>query len=557
MTDTQSVRYQPIPNNKLASRLLTNWSAGDIIVLLLGLLAVTASALASDLFWIIFSSTTMVTMLVRTRTGYGRIYYEIWVELVGYFIDIALNGILWQAKEETQPLVRFLRGRWRAIPMRLTQVNAVIDGQTERFGLLEQLDRPYDNLYIAADGGSFADLDINADSDAVSTMANVMNIAILETELKAGTSYLRIESPYDHAQVAAEVSRVIDPVIARPESFELDERALKWVEWARKNLNQLRPLMRKERVTKSHYLIVVSIKRKRSVYRKDRSFTDNQLRDLPIIELGRALVEALSNESSLGLENIHCLGLAELAGVVRSSWDIAGIDKYNLDKAAGLIPRTDNEIEEFLRTYEWKGVEPRNDKELQHFVNYEGGLGKLDQRLQAWPTQIVRVSTKDKILQMDDNYLSTLRATSLPEQIRSDQARNLQYIAPRPGTWLRRATVGESASGTTETNQLVIAESAAANWQSFRTGKQIVQHPKFAKRRKDLAQQAQVSSSQSVLQRFNYFWTIGGTNLEDVIRARKASRGRLQTEQFASKLIAPTALQVNGYICGCLGINRL
>jgi|GEM_PF-2054215 len=556
MTDTQSVRYHSIPNNKLASRIFTNWATEDLVVLVLGLLAITASSLVGDLFWLILSTVTTVLFLLRTRNGYGRIYYEIYLELVGYYIDIALGGILWQAEEEQNRLRKFLRSRWRAIPMRLTQVRAKIDGQTERYGLLEQLDRPYDYLYIGAEGGAFADLDINEDTDAVNTMANVINVAILGTELKAGASFLRIESPCDYAQITAEIWQVIDPIVARPERFKLDDMTAGWVNWARQNLNELRPAMRAQRVTKSHYLIVVSIKRKRKVYRKNRTFTDNQLRDLPIIELGRSLVDALANESTLKLEGIHCLGMAELANVIRSSWDVAGINNYNFDRASGLIPRNDDEIEVFLRENEWHGDIARTDEELEEYIK-QGGLDKLNTKLQAWPNEIVRVSTKDKCVQMDSNYISTLRATTLPPQVRSDQARRLQYIPPRQGTWLRRASVGESASGTTQTNQLVVAESVAANWQNFVTGKQIVQHPKFATRRKALAEQAQVSSSQSVLQRFNYFWSTVGTDVDSVSRSRKASVARLQSEHINSKVVAPTALLVDSMICGCLGINRL
>lgn len=536
MTDSQSVRYQPIPNNKLASRILTSWTGGDLCVLALGLLAIVASAIINDLFWIIFSASSMIVLLARTRTGYGRIYYEIYLELVGMYIDKFLGGILWQAEAEKKPLTRFLRSQWSAIPMRLTQVKAEIDGQIERYGLIEQLDRPYDYLYIIADGGAFADLEINEDTDAVATLANVTNVAILETELKAGASYLRIESPFDQAMVSQEIAAVIDPIIARPERFKLDDATKKWVDWASRNLEELRPAMQAQRATKSSYLIVVGIKRRRSMNRKGRKFTDNQLRDLPIIELGRSLVEALANEASLELKNVHVCGLAELAGIVRTSWDVAGIDKYNLDKATGLVPKNDDEIEAFLKT---------------------NGVDMLQDYLQAWPKKIVRVSTKDKYVQMDGNYLSTIRATGLPRQIRTDQARSLQYLPPKPRTWLRRAVVGESASGETETNQLVIAESAAQNWQNFVTGRQIVQHPKFATRRRELAEQAQVSSSQSVLQRFNYFWCTVGTDVEEVTRSRKASRGRLKSESFPTKVIAPTALLLDAAISGCLGINRL
>lgn len=537
MSDTQSVRYQPIPNNKLMTRMLTQWSAADVAVLALGVLATLAFALLGDLFWVIFFSVTTIVLLIRLRNGFGRMHYEVYLELLGFYIEKFLDGVLWQAEEETRPLVRFLRSRWRAIPMRLTQVKAVIDGRTERFGLLEQLDRPYDYLFIKADGGEFSNLDINDDTEAVNTLAHVTNVAILETELKAGTSYLRIETPFDQAELKAETRQVVSPPIARPESFgNVDPTRIKWYDWARNDLDEIDGVMRLYRVAKPCYLIVVSIKRKRSMNRRGRTFTDNQLRDLPIIDLGRSLVEALGNESTLGLTNVHCLGLAELATVVRTAWDVAGIDKYNIDKSAGLIPSSDDQIEEFLK---------------------ENGVEKLNTYLRAWPERIVRVFGKDKVVQMDDNFLSTSRAISLPERIRSDQARKLQYLTFRHNTWLRRASVGQSASGTTQTSQLVIAESAAANLQGFMTSGQIVHHPKHAKRRREIQEQAQETSSQSVLQRWNYFWTTVGVNLEEIIRSRKASNARLQSELFGAKVIGHTALQVDVALSGILGINRL
>jgi hypothetical protein len=549
--EQSKVAYQSIPNNELQRRLFQNISGSDGVFLLIGgalcyLVAITAGSLGALFMIVLFAA-----LFYRGKHGYGRMYREVWIDTKGWYIDNVLKGVLFEAQEDLstrRKMRRYLNNRHRALPFAMAQLKAVIDGVKESYGLLQQLDRPYDHLFILASGGNFAYQDHGTETRNVNLLAEVTNSSILQhSDMKVGTSYLRITGPFNRYELSSNLRTKIDPIIRSPELFELDADTKAFAEWMRQNIDQLRTAITRMRGTKNWQLIVITIKRTSVTRRRKKvgskkkavSFTSKQLSRQPIIELGRTVVQDLRNASSLGLEDVHVLGLAELAEVYRVGWDTFGIDAYYKDKSEGLIPKNDEEIDAFRRTF---GHEPDFDI-------------RLDSYLQAFPRKIVRVFKEYDCIQYDQNFVSTVRITSFPSSIRVDQFRNLQYALSQEG-WIRRAMVGQAVSGRTETNQELVSQSFTMNLQAARNKNKIVQDPALRRRRAQHEQSAEILSQHSIAQLFNYFWTHVAQNEEDSQRATRRMIGILRSSGFDAKAVRRSALQVDASIAGMLGINR-
>jgi len=544
MSDNQIIYSQQIPDNKLQPRIFTNFSFEDGIFLLacvgLGYLAVVTVPLL-----VVAIAIATLVLFVRLPNGFGRLYREVWLDMKASFIEGTLNGILWQADESNREkrFAKYLRGRRSAIPVELTQIKAVIDDKLERFGMLRQRDRPYDHLFIKASGGNFAVMGNASESRGVNTLASVTNASILQnTDMKVGLSYVHITAPSNPFEMAGNLRAKIDPIVQFPEKFQLSQEDKEYVEWQRKNIDQWQPTIDSMGGAQTWQLIVVTIKRSRAmrIRSKARGVTNQQLVNLPIIELGRTLVHDLSNATSLGLKDVHCVGLAELAEIYRVGWDAFGTNQYFKDKSQGLIPTNDDDIDRFLKANQGNPDLPK----------------LLDGFLQAFPKRIVKVHRKKKCVQFDENYISVIRITQFPKSIRADQFRELLYRMSKYG-WIRRSMVAESVSSDKETRQQLIGQSAMMNIDAAMNGSKIVRDPRLARRRKEKEEQTNVISSQSIAQLFNYLWPVVCSSLESSDRAQREIVGMLRSAGFNAKVIGQPALYVDAAISGLYGANRL
>ena len=549
MSDEQFVYSQEIPDNKLQARIFTNFSFEDVIffVVCVGLGYLTAITIPIG---VVFVAVVTVVLFIRFPSGVGRLYREVWLELVGMYIEGTLGGILWQADESGREkrFAKYLRGRKSAIPIELTQIKAVINGKLERFGLLQQLDRPYDHMYIIASGGNFANTGNASESRNVNLLASVTNASILQnTDMKVGLSYLRITTPSDPYKLSGTLRRKIDPIIRSPKDFKLSDDDKAYVDWQRQNIDQWQPVITSMGGTKDWQLIVITIKRSwatrlrsRTAQSRKKRANNQQLINLPIIELGRTLVHDLSNAPSLGLKDVHVLGFAELTEIVRVSWDAFGANKYFQAKSVGQAPSTDDDIDRFMELH-------KDNKDLPKL---------LDGFLQPLPKRIVRIHRKKKCVQFDENYISVIRITRLPERIRPDQFRELQYRLSSYG-WIRRAMVAESVSSDKETRQALIGQSALINLEQALNSKKIVQDPRIAVRRRKKQAQTNIISAQSIAQLFNNLWPVVCNDLNSVPMAHQQILGILRGAGFRAKVVSQSALYVDAAISGLFGANRL
>lgn len=531
------VVYQSIAEPKLQAKLLTNWSPTDVLVSVILGLGVVASWVWLGAFISLIFIAIALSLLFRSSRGYGRFYWEIYTDIRSWYIDSILDGVLWSAKPVGNRFVRWLRSRYQAIPLKLSRISVEIDGVKESFGLLRQTDGTYDYLYIAAEGGSFSGLDVNQEANAVTALAGVINESVMRASyLKVGTSFLRVTSPYDLTELAGNLRRSMNPIVAHPERFNLDQDTRDWVDWSVQNAEEIRNELVKLGATKNWYLIVLTIKSNIPRREKKRSkLTNKQLYEQPVVELGRSLVKSLREADLLGLRNVHCMGMAELALLARASWDVTGLYDYMAARDRGEIPKTDEEIDTFLETH---------------------SVSELDGYLRAWPERIISVSSKQHYLRMDDNYISTLRVEKMPDKIRADQFRALHYRVPA-GIWLRRAMVGQAVDGTAQTNQLVISQSFFMNVQGAFSQNNIVENPNVAKRRARLRDQAEEMSATTVAQLFNQLQTVVATSETLLLTQRVEVEVKYGTSGFRSKVVPKSARQMDAAIGGMLGINRL
>ena len=536
MRQSESVFYQEIPQPKLQAKQFTNWSKGDIIVLCVTLAIVIVTWILGSLVLALFIGVFLLPLSIRLPSGYGRLYYELYQEINGAIIDGPMGGILWLADDTSPRLIKWLRRRRPAIKLKLVSIRAEIDGQVERYSLMQSLDRPYDHLLLAADGGAFSSLDINRMATAVNELAAHINSTLTKTEMKIGASFVRMNGPFDPTVVASYLRNSMDPTVAEPSWFDLDEDSAAVADWLRTNASQLRVTAAQSGASTSWYLIVITIKRSRKWRSAQKGLlSDQELFAQPIVELGRTLVEDLSNSNLLELKNVRCLGLSELSSVARCGWDVTSIVQYYQDKASGDIPSNDTQIDE-LRS--------------KHGDQY------INQLLQSWPKERIEISKADHFVRMDGNYISILRVTQLPDVVRADQFMSLHYTLGRH-SWTRSAMVGQAVSGDAETTQLVIGNSALKNFEGAFFKDRVVRNPKFAKKQRQLAEQTQQISAHSKVQHFNMLEVVVASSLQKLIKERDQRISLLKSKQFKAEIVKGSGRMMNAMITGTYGINRL
>jgi hypothetical protein len=268
---------------------------------------------------------------------------------------------------------------------------------------------------------------------------------------------------------------------------------------------------------------------------KSGKITDEELYDLPVVELSRAMADSLATNTMFGFTRVQVLGLAELADFMRASIDVTDIQQYYADKAAGKIPSTDEDIEKIVES--------------------EGVVG-LNERLQCWPREEIEIGPKGKWVRIDNTYFATLRVTATPKRVRADQFLNLHFLAP-PGVWTRIATVGQSVSGETETRNLIYQNSMLLNFQSAMYSNRIVEDPRRRRRRQQVDSQTEEISAHTIAQYFNILVVVAASSERDVLKQRRAMRGSLLDAGFETQFVDEVPHVMDALHSGVLGVNRL
>lgn len=548
MQNPDVLLYQEVSHPKLQARVLTNWSKTDVWVLVVILLELITSGLwigtgsspSLAMVIVVFEMSMLLPLLYRFPKGYGRLYDEI---VVGVGSDLRfkiLGSVDWMAEPTDGRFKRWLRdrnGKRSALPIRLDSVQATTEEGTFRYAMLRHTDRPYDFLYARVHGGALASLNPNDLARGVADLATIMNQICTQSSLKAGFTLLRASCPGDQSGIKSMLQTNGNPVIADPSKFELSPERAQWVERMRRNAAYLMPVAASHGAAETWSVIAISIKRDRHLWRKAKrsGLTDDQLYELPIVELGRELVQALESSPTLGLDQVHIMGTAELAQFMRISLDVVNLEDYYHKRAIGQIPRTDEELDKLRK---------------------EKGDQVAAEALECFPDRETEIPRDGTWMKIDDTYIATVRVTKLPEKVRADQYLAIQHL-PTVGTWTRQAMVGEGLSGATETRNLVVASSAHANVQAAFTKNRVVESPSWRKRRHNLSRQTEEISANSVVQHFNQLHPVLGTTPRQALKEAGRLVARLQASGWDAEIVAARGRQKDVVISGCLGANRM
>lgn len=558
MQDSTSTLIQKNPRPKLQGRSLSNWSVPDVLIL------ITILATAGLAFWKLgpvvgVMPTVFLVTLFRSPTGYGRVYVDVSTEMASTWRNDFHQGIWWRKDDnEGSKLALWLRKRHDALPAQFVRIQTEIDGAVKKICLLHQTDRPYDHFYITARGGAFASADVNQQTRYVAEMNDLLNQIIAQSGLKAGISQLRITGPFNQMIVSDKLSQGIDPVVAKPELFNLDEPTSQWVEWARENARQIPLALEQHRASHVWSLIVVTIKRRRKW--KSLKFTNQQISEIPIIELGQALIDGLREKENLMLEDVHSPDLPESALIARCSWDVVGIGDYYRRRSEGAIPKTDEEIDAILDEYEAIAEEEAasvRNRWKRKAILAQGaidGAREVDRRLEAWPQVCIETLQKENYLKFDNNYIAVLRVTELPKEFRSDQIMSMHWLVKN--RWTRFAFVAESTSGEAQSNMLVYKASLLNNYDRAFYANRIVRDPRRSKKSREIMDQLDQMSVNTIAQMANGLITVIERDPERLRRAVKEVKAKYGSIGFKTEQVIGSARLIDYFFSGALAANR-
>lgn len=546
---TQSLAYKEIPDNKLQARLLTNVSPTDLWVTGFSFLIMMASGVwtyklsgstVPMIITVLFQGLIFLVLMYRMKEGFYRIYGELHYGAKAYSKHAIFGGVWWKANDTDRWLVRWLRdrnGRRPALPINFTVIKAVLDGKVERVAVTRELDRPYDHVYFTCEGGSFVTYDPSMQMRMVDMLASITNRTVSMANLKLGVTYLRILSPPDDSRITSFFGSNLNPIIAHPDQFELDDDTRAWAADMQQSLNELRPTAHQFGAGRSIAVVKLTIKRDRKFWRRAKGgkFSNEELYDLPVVELSRSMAESLATNSLFEFQRVKVLGLADLAEMQRCALDVVDIQQYYADRQAGIVPRTDDEIDAIVKNEGVKG---------------------LNARLQCWPRDSIEIGPDGKWMRIDGTYFAVMRVKQMPERVRADQFLNIHFLAPK-GVWTRIATVGQSISGSTETRNLIIQSSALLNFQQAMYANRIVDDPRRRRKRERVSSQTEELSANTIAQFFNILIVVAAGSERDVLRQRRVMKANFLDAGFVTHDIDDVTHIQNAVLSGVLGVNRL
>ncbi len=590
--------YHLVVQNKLRGRMVDNTSIGSLAPFILSILTtvvvgvlsyrLTESALVA-LMSILVTSALLASLVYVPANGWGPGYWQIHLLNKSSRLE-RRQGVWWEAKpsDAAKPKRREKRMR-RTIPIRIEVIEIDYEGKRYRIPLHHHIDKPYDQLYILAKGGAFASVDSFQKYRLNGELARIFDRTLSMTELRAGIGCLRVTAPLNqYATYLPYMVRNMNPIVARPEQFKLDDGLAKVVERLRSLANQLVPEMQAHYAAEDWGLLVVTIRRKEG-WKKAAlgKATNEQLYNLPVLQLGRSLEEDLRASTSLNLHDVHILTPEELFMLDRMSWDTTGIEDFYRQYAAIV---TDYErktaaevagVRQDHHTTQWvKGEQYDPDADQPDLNNNTVTNGKPDslperlvkeititnqrqmfkeltETLSCWPETAIVSPSKDCI-RMDNNWISVVRICSLPEQVTEDHYQSLHYISVEPGVRMRHYIGGESISGDTETLALMLKESAFTNLYDAIFEHAVVKHPGAKRQKEKLAVQSEIISANSIAQLFNEYWVVVAPSYALLKEQRNSLCADLKARQFKDvQVVDIMALQVDAFLTGALGAVRL
>jgi hypothetical protein len=545
MSETIPPQYRENASQSIRGTWLKKWTTGDVVVLTASIFAFLVLLESVNIGFALLGGLLLV--LLNVPFFYGHLWYDIAVLVQGVYIRVVLGGKLYvNPREDTsRRWVRWLRQkRYRrpenryVFPIHLT----VVDARGTQYGIIQQVDRPFDHIPVRGHNSDFSSLDHQTRDFAVAKLASSIDeLSMLAREqwgLKLGISHVRLSRPVNETQIGDYYLKSGHPAVFEPDYFELTPEQEEVMAGLRENVDQIVPTLQAYGVADSWQLMLPTVKRTREMERAMKhKLDDESLYDLRLIEMGRKIVEAIAN-SGMNVRRPHCLSYLEVCQLIRAGWDVRNLDFLGYKGDGKIVLVTQEDVDDPDSPY---GPED---------------IGTIMEPFETFPTESIEAGS-DYIC-LDGNWISSFMLTRQPERYNVSDVQYVYHDESPAGVWSSIASAGETISGSIQTNILVykgrITGGLSSWWNPDPDG---VIHPKTRRKRQAQDQEIQTMGMSSLAQRYNEVVTVVAPTKEAMIAGRSAVMAQMENRGYKCRLVNRTALQMSAAITGIYGINRL
>jgi hypothetical protein len=534
----ESVQMYNNPRNRLRRPFFTDWTAGDLIVL-----AVTVTTVIVMIVQIGFFGALVLgipLLFLNFRFTYGRGWNEVAAIFKDLFIIMVLRDTLFLAHDQDHspwPIRWIRQKRYRrpvnryVLPIR----HMVVEAQGVQYGIIQQLDRPYDHLPVRGRGSNFSSYDGNRQYATSSTLALQVDQVAAQTDLRIGVSYVRMTRPVNTYNTALYLALNGQPLLLDPDKFELDEKLAMVAKQVQKGADEIFATQRQNGVAETTPAAVITIKRTRDMEKavKGKS-SDEMLHELKIIELGRLMVDAIRN-SGMNVRDLHCMSYGELCQFIRGGYDVTELSFHEGVPNASVEVVTREDV-----------LSGKYDREE---------MGAVKDPFPVMPTHSIVVG--DDFLCMDGNWISTFRIVRNLERFHVSKIQSVYHHSSPAGVWSSMSSVGETISGEAETRTLLYRQSLEQSVAGASPFQRVIANPKKLRWRNKINQQAMEMSASSLAQQYNDVICVVASTKKEMIANRNKMIGIYRANGFSCAVIKGRCRQIDGYLTGAYGVNRL
>jgi hypothetical protein len=302
-------------------------------------------------------------------------------------------------------------------------------------------------------------------------------------------------------------------------------------------VDEIVPTHRAYGVSDSWQLMLPTVSRDRKMKQAEQGkLKEQELYNLRLLEIGRMMVGAI-NDSGMNVRNVHLLGYLELCRFLRAAWcinDLAFLEHRGADE---VVLVTQEDVDDPESPY---GPED---------------IGAIMDPFDVFPTKEIRLYQDCMV--MDGNWISSFMITKQREFYHTtDVQRHYHDEAPR-GVWSSMASAGDTISGRTETNMLVLKQRIYDGFGSWLNPNPGIEHPKRRRKRHALQSETEELSMVSLAQRYNEVGTVVALDRQTMTDQRAKIMSNLESRNYKCALIRHASLQMPGFITGAYGVNNL
>lgn len=588
MSTTEPVMTHQIIENKARPSLFQGWTLSDMLFAGASFIVATMFTLwlgiaGVNMLWCLPAYTLAAILSSQVPgTNYGRLYHEIWVWWKSLLIKLIPRDLLWASDPDRTELLIWARNHGVPVP-RDASVDELIEltGRTpksegtfrqwlrdrryvlreedrlvlplsiefvealgQRAGVLNQLDSNLGHLYVMADGSLYNGLDASAQDVAHAKLSAAINRFVARSPLQVGVAQFRMTRPADLTKMMTMLSENGDPFMIRTDAFDLDEDELAWVQWRQENLTELSVESGRFGASDNWMMMVITFQWTDEWKRAAKGkITEEQIHELPLIELGRSLVEELQKVEEMGIQNPRVLSPVDLAHFIKCALTVEGIESFHMDRAAGLVPTTDDDLL----------VTPETVRQNPERYTFED-VGQLKPMDFVWPSESIEV--KHDRIRVDDTWFMIIREVQISETERTDTAQLVHSVMPI-GTFDSFAAVSQKTSGEIEARKNMFFETLRRSKADAYDRNKIVQHPKSRRQQRAREEYLDQISVNSINQRYHRIRVLTAPSSADLDRKFRDLRAAVSVLGVRLKPVTGRARQRDALITGLFAANRL